>query len=136
MIEVNGRLGGYSTTDVHRAVWGVDLVEQWLRSALDMSFDVRDHPASCFVAESLLPAPRTGILRRDLVLDPLRRAPAVVAARPWVFPGDLVAGVETGAPDWLGALLTRGSSRDEALAELDKRLAEMEPPVISGSESA
>jgi len=134
MIEVNGRLGGYSTTDVHRAVWGVDLVEQWLRSALDVRLDVRERPPSCFVAESLLPAPRTGILRRDLDLEPLQGAPGVVAARPWTFAGDAVAGVETGAPDWLGAVLTWGSTREEALAELNRRVAEIEPPVISGSE--
>jgi biotin carboxylase len=135
MIEVNGRLGGYSTTDIHRAVWGVDLVEQWLRSSLGLPLTANGRRASCFVAESLLPSPRTGVLRSDLVLDPLRRAPGVVAARPWVFAGDSVAGVETGAPDWLGAILTRGATRQEALAELDLRVSEMEKPVIFGSET-
>jgi biotin carboxylase len=135
MIEVNGRLGGYSTTDIHRAVWGVDLVEEWLRSSLNLPPAARPHPASCFVAESLLPSPRTGILSRDLALDSLRGAPGVVAARPWAFAGDPVSGVETGAPDWLGALLTMGSTRAQALAELDRRVGEMEPPVISGSET-
>ncbi len=135
MIEVNGRLGGYSTTDIHRAVWGVDLVEQWLRSSLDLPLTARDREPACFVAESLLPSPRTGVLQRDLVLDPLRFAPEVVAARPWAFAGDAVAGVETGAPDWLGALLTRGSTRELALAELDRRMGEMECPVISGGKT-
>jgi biotin carboxylase len=135
MIEVNGRLGGYSTTDIHRAVWGVDLVEQWLRSSLNLPLTPNGGNASCFVAESLLPSPRTGILRSDLVLDPLRRAPGVVAARPWVFAGDAVAGVETGAPDWLGALLTRGATREQALSELDLRVSEMERPVISGGKT-
>jgi carnosine synthase len=134
MIEVNGRLGGYSTTDIHDEVWGVDLVEQWLRSCLALPFTARERPPACFVAESLLPSPRTGVLRSDLALDSLRLAPSVVAARPWVFAGDAVAGVETGAPDWLGALLTRGQTREQALAELDLRLSEMEPPVIFGSE--
>lgn len=135
MVEVNGRLGGYSTTDIHRAVWGVDLVEQWLRSSLNLPLTARDLGPACFVAESLLPSPRTGVLQRDLVLDPLRLATEVVAARPWAFAGDTVAGVETGAPDWLGALMTRGSTRGQALAELERRLGQLEPPVISGSET-
>lgn len=135
MIEVNGRLGGYSTTDIHRAVWGVDLVEQWLRSSLNLPLTARDVKPAFFVAESLLPSPRTGVLQRDLVLDPLRGASEVVAARPWAFRGDAVAGVDTGAPDWLGALLTRGATRERALFELDRRLGEMEPPVISGSKN-
>lgn len=135
MIEVNGRLGGYSTTDIHRAVWGVDLVEQWLRSSLDLPLTPRELKPACFVAESLLPSPRSGVLQRDLVLDPLRLANEVVAARPWAFAGDTVAGVETGAPDWLGALLTRGSTRGQALAELDRRLGELEPPVIFEGET-
>lgn len=135
MIEVNGRLGGYSTTDIHRAVWGVDLVEQWLRSSFNLPLTAHDRKPACFVAESLLPSPRSGILRSDLVLDPLRLASGVVAARPWVFAGGAVAGVETGAPDWLGALLTRGPTRELALSELDLRISDIETPVISEDES-
>ncbi len=131
MIEVNGRLGGYSTTDVHHAVWGVDLVEHWLRSCFSLPLGVREQPPRGFVAESLLPAPRTGILERDGFLDGLRSAPHVLAARPWVFAGDAVDGVETSAPDWLGALLTRGLTREEALRRLDELTARLHPPVIS-----
>ena len=135
MIEVNGRLGGYSTTDIHRTVWSVDLVEQWLRSSLNLPLRARDRAAACFVAESLLPSPRSGVLQGDLALDSVRLAQGVVAARAWAFAGDSVAGVETGAPDWLGAVLTRGSSREEALAELDRRVGELRLPVISDGET-
>lgn len=131
MIEVNGRLGGYSTTDIHRTVWGVDLVEQWLRSSLNLPLSVHEHPPACFVAESLLPSPRTGVLERDGFLDRLRLTPGVVTAREWVFAGDAVAGVETGAPDWLGALLTRGQTRQEALASLDLLVRGLDLPVAS-----
>ncbi len=134
MIEVNGRLGGYSTTDVHRTVWGVDLVAQWLRSSLSLPLNVHERAPACFVAESLLPSPRTGTLLRDGFLDDLRESPHVVMARPWVFAGEAVAGVETGAPDWLGALLTRGDTRESALAELDRRVASIDFPVVSGTE--
>ena len=132
MIEVNGRLGGYSTTDIHRAVWGVDLVEEWVRSSLGFSLQTHATEAACFVAESLLPSPRTGVLERDGFLEALRGAPSVVAARPWVFAGDAVSGVETGAPDWLGAVLARGSTRGDALAELDRLVATIDFPVTSG----
>jgi biotin carboxylase len=133
-VEVNGRLGGYSTTDVHRAVWGVDLVEQWLRSSLNLPLDPRERSAACFVAESLLPSPRSGILERDGFLESLAQAPGVIAARPWVFAGDTVAGVETQAPDWLGALVVRGSTRADALSSLDERLGQIVLPVASRSE--
>ncbi len=135
MIEVNGRLGGYSTTDIHREVWGVNLVEQWLRSSLGLPLSVGEEPPACFVAESLLPSPRSGVLQRDGFLDDVRRVAGVVAARPWVFAGDVVAGVETGAPDWLGALLTRGSTREGALAELDRLVRSLDLPVTSRGET-
>jgi len=133
-IEVNGRLGGYSTTDIHHAVWGVDLIEQWLRSSLGLPLTPLVRPPACVVAESLLPSPRTGILERELILDAPRRAERVVAARPWAFAGDRVAGIETGAPDWLGALLTRGDTRQSALAELDHQVSALDPPMISEEE--
>ena len=136
MIEVNGRLGGYSTTDIHHAVWGVDLVEYWLRSCLNLPLAVREHPPAGFVAESLLPSPRSGVIERDGFLDALQKQPGVLAARPWVFAGDAVAGIETAAPDWLGALLTRGATREGALARLDELVAQLDSPVISASRKA
>ena len=131
MIEVNGRLGGYSTTDIHREVWGVDLVEQWLRLSLGLSPVLHETSPAVHVAESLLPAPRSGVVARDGFLDVVQGERGVVAARPWVFAGDAVKGVETGAPDWLGAVLTRGVTRDDALAELDRVVEGLDLPVQS-----
>lgn len=136
MIEVNGRLGGYSTTDIHREVWGVDLVEQWLRLALGLPPAFHETKASVHVAESLLPAPRSGVVSRDGFLDAVQRETGVVAARPWVFAGDVVAGVETGAPDWLGAVLTRAATRESALRELDRVVGQIDLPVqTTGSQT-
>ncbi len=135
LIEVNGRLGGYSTTDIHREVWGIDLVEQWLRASLSLPMSGKATPPFCFVAESLLPSPRTGVLTRDGFLDHLAPSPRVLIARPWAFAGDAVAGVETGAPDWLGALLVRGDTREEALAALERLTGSMDFPVASRTET-
>ncbi|MBK5256884.1 MAG: ATP-grasp domain-containing protein [Vicinamibacteria bacterium] len=135
LIEVNGRLGGYSTTDIHHEVWGIDLVEQWLRASLSLPLEVVETVPSCFVAESLLPSPRTGTLMRDGFLDHLAPSPQLLAARQWAFAGDVVAGVETGAPDWLGAVLTRGVTQGVALAELDRLVASIDFPVASGMET-
>ncbi len=131
LIEVNGRLGGYSTTDIHHEVWGVDLVEQWLRASLGLPLAVDGAPARCFVAESLLPSPRSGTVTRDGFLDHLQPSSDLLAARPWAFRGDRVAGVETGAPDWLGAVLTRGRTGREALLALDRLVDSLELPVTS-----
>lgn len=132
MIEVNGRLGGYSTTDIHREVWGVDLVEAWLRLSLGAPAEIREKPHGRCVAESLLPAPRTGTVARDGFLEHLKHEPALLVARQWVFAGDLVAGLETEAPDWMGALVTHGETREKALFELDRLQAQVDLPVISG----
>jgi biotin carboxylase len=128
-IEINGRLGGYSTVDIHHAVWGVDLVAHWLRSCFRLPLRIDAKAASCFVAESLLPSPRTGVVARDGFLDEAKTRPEVVAARPWTFSGDFAAGVETGAPDWLGAVLTKAPTRDEALRALDDVTASIDLPV-------
>ena len=132
-IEVNGRLGGYSTVDVHRAVWGVDLVNLWLRSCLRLPLASVVSTPSCHVAESLLPAPRSGTVERDGFLEVLRTMPDVIAQRQWMFSGDVAQGVETLAPDWLGAVVVRGSTRAEALARLDEALSRVELPVRDAS---
>lgn len=129
MIEVNGRLGGYSTTDIHKEVWGVDLILAWLRLSLGLEAEVKEKPPEVYVAESLLPAPRSGEVARDGFLEPLKGESRVLAARQWVFAGDVVAGQETGAPDWMGAVLIRGETRDAALAELDRVVASLDLPV-------
>jgi biotin carboxylase len=136
LIEVNGRLGGYSTTDIHHEVWGVDLVEQWLRASFNLPLDAVATPPACFVAESLLPSPRTGTLTRDGFLDHLSPSPQLLIARQWAFAGDVVAGAETGAPDWLGAVLTRGATKEAALAELDRLVASIDFPVAMPGETA
>ena len=134
MIEVNGRLGGYSTTDIHKEVWGLDLIEAWLRIGLRLPVNIMEkRPATC-VAESLLPAPRSGRVARDGFLDSLKAQSSVLEARQWVFAGDTVAGVETGAPDWMGAVLTRAARPGDALAELDRVVASLDLPVISGGD--
>jgi len=135
LIEVNGRLGGYSTTDVHAAVWGMDLVDAWLRACLSLPLLDRSTTARCFVAESLLPSPRTGTVGRDGFLDHLPPSPQRLAARQWCFAGEKVAGVETGAPDWLGAVVTRGTTREAALDALDREVSLLDLPVASVRES-
>jgi biotin carboxylase len=136
MIEVNGRLGGYSTTDIHREVWGIDLVEAWLRLSLGAPLEIAERAPSRWVAESLLPAPRSGIVARDGFLDHLPGEPSHLASRQWVFRGDAVAGIETGAPDWMGAILSLGETREQALFELDRLQAMVDLPVTSGVDPA
>jgi len=128
-VEVNGRLGGYSTVDIHEAVWGIDLVEQWLRSCFRVPMNPTSIAARTFAAESLLPSPRSGRLEKDGFVDGLSRNADVIAARQWMFAGDRAAGVETGAPDWLGAVVARGESRETAIANLDRILASIDLPV-------
>jgi carnosine synthase len=134
MIEVNGRMGGYSTTDIHKEVWGVDLIDAWLRIAMGLPAEVMEKTPATSVAESLLPAPRSGKVARDGFLDSLKAESRVLEARQWVFAGDVVTGVETGAPDWMGAVLTRAARPEEALAELDRIVATLDLPVISGGD--
>lgn len=136
MIEVNGRMGGYSTTDIHKEVWGVDLIEAWLRICLGLPPEIAEKTPESWVAESLLPAPRSGKVARDGFLDLVKAERGVLEARQWVFAGDTVAGVETGAPDWMGAVLTRAARPEQALAELDRLVASLDLPVISGADSA
>ena len=128
-VEVNGRLGGYSTVDIHREVWGVDLVEQWLRLCLGLFPRIEPREPQSFVAESLLPAPASGRLQRDGFLDALAGDPSLLACRQWVFAGEGVEGQETGAPDWLGAVLARAPSRREALNELERLVAKVRPVI-------
>jgi carnosine synthase len=130
LVEINGRLGGYGTWDVHREVWGVDLIDLAFRTARgplprNPEWPLRPRPRCC-VAESLLPSTQTGVLAEDGFLDALRNEPDVVTARPWMFAGDAVLGLDEGVPDWLGNVIVRGGTPDEA----HERLRALAPLVV------
>jgi biotin carboxylase len=63
IIEVNARMGGGRVFEMVRDVWGVDLVEAQLRSALDLPVDV--HPSRkprCHIVDKIVHAPNSGVL--------------------------------------------------------------------------
>lgn len=133
LIEINGRLGGYGTWDVHRSVWGVDLIEFALATAhgpLDLpKHALMNRPALTCVAESLLPAQKTGVLRADGFLDCVRDRPGIQTARPWMFEGDAVVGADTDVPDWLGNVIARGETHEAARATLAEALRLVRPAI-------
>lgn len=136
LVEINGRLGGYGTWDVHRAVWDVDLVDLAFRVArgpLDVAKEsLPSRTARAAIAESLLPAATSGVLASDGFVDHLRGRPDVVTARQWMFAGDAVVGADRDVPDWLGNVILRGATVGEAKARLAAALETVRPDIRRG----
>jgi biotin carboxylase len=132
LIEVNARIGGGPAWDLHRRVWGVDLVEQYLMVQLGIPICPVPAPSPlAFYITSDLPAPVTGIVTRSDFLDHLAGHPHVLAAYPKVRPGQHVIGPDTGVPEWLGEIVVQGESAAHAEALMADILATVELPVRS-----
>lgn len=130
LVEINARMSGHAAWEMHRAVSGVDLVEQYLRLCLGLPAAPAAAAAPlAHVAESLLPAPVSGVIADTDFLRRFANAPAVVVTRTFVKRGQRVVGSADGAPDWIGSVVTRGASADEAARALDAILAQVELPI-------
>lgn len=130
LIEVNARIGGGPTWELHKRVWGVDLVEQYLM--VQLGIPIRPVPAPSprvFCLTSDLPAHSTGIVTRTDFLDHLAGHPHVLAAYPRVAQGQLVVGPDTGVPEWLGEIIVQGESVAHAEAVMADILATVELPI-------
>ncbi|HEY4346629.1 MAG TPA: ATP-grasp domain-containing protein [Gaiellaceae bacterium] len=126
LLEMNARLGGGSILDIHRAVTGVDLVEQQLIVALGLPAAPTAHPEpAAGVATIFLHAARSGTLENDSFLDQLRSDPAVIHCDVYVGPGDRVTALVDGFPTEIGEFTVVGRDIDEArrrAAEIAERL--------------
>jgi carnosine synthase len=109
IVEVNARMGGGRIHEVVKAVWGVDLIEANLRSALDLPQQpAPSRKPRCAVVNTLLYAPASGCLTalpfRDvtpeaepgIVIDIVARLGHNVEGADRVFP-TLLAEVYVGA---------------------------------------
>lgn len=132
LIEVNARLGGNSRYQMNKTVWGVDLVDQYLMSALGLPIRPQKEaqPLAC-VAESMLPCPASGIIARADFLEPIAHHPCLVYHRSAVKAGQRVVGPGEDIPDSLGLVLVRGTTVPEATHTLAALVSSVEIPLRS-----
>lgn len=130
LIEVNARLGGGPIWELHRRVWGVDLLEQYLM--LQCGIPIRPQRAPeplAHIITSDLPAPYSGTVTRDDFLAHLAGHPNVISAVTRVKPGQQVTGPDRGVPDWLGEIVVRGDSVGHAEQVMAEILGTLELPI-------
>ena len=136
VIELNARLGGGKVAEVIEAVWGVDLVEAQLRSALG----IRQQPAAsrrprCGVVYHLVQAPASGRLTA-LDFRPVQpEGPLGVVLDVHAAPGDDVLGPESTTATWVAELAVSGRDvrRARALADAVLRDAVQVAPAQGGT---
>jgi carnosine synthase len=131
LIEVNARIGGLAIYDLHRKVWGVDLVEQYLLTRLGVPIRPQK-PAQPlnYLITSYLPCPYSGTIVHADFLKPIADHPQVVQVKPKVTAGQKVTGADTGIPDLLGEVMVCGNTVEEASQTLDQILSQLELPIV------
>lgn len=130
LIEVNARIGGGPIYYFHCNVWGVDLVEQYLLTRLGVPIRPQKalQPLTCLLTSDM-PSPRTGIITHADFLKPIEIHPQVVKTKVLVTAGQKVTGPDTGVPDWIGEIMVRGRTVEEASAVMDEILSQIEWPI-------
>jgi carnosine synthase len=131
LIEVNARIGGLSVYELHRRVWGVDLVEQYLLTRMGIPIRPQKSPQPLnYLITSYLPAPYSGTIAHTDYLDPIVNHPQVIKAKPKVKAGQYVIGPDKGIPDLLGEVMVCGDSVGAASQSLDEILPQIELPIV------
>ncbi len=132
LIEVNARIGGGPIYYFHRHVWGVDLVEQYLLTYLGVPIRPQKapQPLTCLLTSDL-PSPYSGIVTHTDFLQPIADHPNVVRCKTAVKAGQKVTGSDKDVPDWLGEIMVRGSTVEEASQIMDELLAQIKFPIAT-----
>lgn len=130
LIEVNARIGGLAIYDLHRRVWGVDLVEQYLLTRLGAPIRPQKaaQPRTCLLT-SYLPSPYTGVIVHADFLKPIADHPQVIYAKPKVIAGQKVTGGDMGVPDLLGEIMVYGDTVEAASQAMEEILSKIELPI-------
>ncbi len=135
LIEVNPRMGGGPIYQMNKLVWGVDLVEQYLLTALNIPIQPVKPAPRTYLSSQILVAGYTGLIIRDDFLDHLHDHPDVVFCETYVRAGEHVEGPESHVPGWLGEIIVRGATReiaDQRLASiLEQLVIPMEPLLLA-----
>ena len=131
LIEVNSRMGGGQVRENNLAVWGVDLVDESLLSAIGLpnAPPVPREPLTCRSA-LYFNAQITGTMGEGDWLHEVRGMPGVVYAKLLVGAGETVVCSDHGMPTWLGQLMCDGATPEEAMALVKKYESLVDPPIL------
>ena len=135
IIEVNARMGGGRIHQIVEAVWGVDLIEEHLRSCLDLPAVVRSsRRPRCGVVDAIVYAPSPGRLVGHRFGNPDPRDCLALEIDTHVEIGDEVVGPESVFATALAEVMLTAADlrRARALAEQVLR----EPPEIASVDTS
>merc|ERR1712100_273943 len=129
LIEVNARMGGGPVREMNLDVWGVDLVEEHLMTAVGLPAlpVIPSEPLTC-IGQYSVNAKKSGILGKGIeeVMAKTRKMEDVVSCEPFVKPGDRVVGIDDGMPSWICDITVKKDTPEEALAYVLKIESEFE----------
>ena len=132
LIEVNSRMGGGPVRDMNLDVWGVDLVEEHLMTAVGLPSlaQVPDKPLVC-VGQYSVNATKSGVVGEEIEaeMDKLRKMPDVIKVEPFVKVGDKVVGLADGMPSWVCDITVKKDTPQAALDYVMKLQEEFVQPI-------
>jgi len=115
------------------AVWGVDLIEAQLMTAVGLPAlpPIPSKPLTC-QGQYSVNAKKSGTMSKDFegVLEGIRKLPDVVDVEGLAKPGEKVIGMQDGMPTWIADIIVEKSTAAEALEYVQKVAEEMDQPII------
>jgi carnosine synthase len=131
LIEVNARMGGGQVRDNNLAVWGVDLVEERILTAVGLPARpaAAEPPLTCR-STLYINAPRSGVMGDGDWMAAVRAWPRVVYARIFSASGDAVVCAADGLPTWIGQIMCDGDTIEDAVALVNKADAAAQPRIL------
>jgi biotin carboxylase len=133
LIEVNPRLGGGPIHHMNRLVWGVDLIEQYLLTALRVPIHPIKRDPQTYLSSQIIVAPYSGRVTQADFLAHLKYDPDVVFCKTYVEAGEWVDGPEQCVPGWLGEIMVKGESREAADCRLEEIVGHLLIPLEPAS---
>eukprot|EP00123_Amoebidium_parasiticum_P009713 comp19661_c0_seq1/m.23282 comp19661_c0_seq1/g.23282 ORF comp19661_c0_seq1/g.23282 comp19661_c0_seq1/m.23282 type:complete len:483 (-) comp19661_c0_seq1:147-1595(-) len=135
LIEVNPRMGGGRTHKFHKDVFDVNMFDNFLMTACGIPIcpPVAPEPL-CALAEYEVCSEKTGVQLHDRWLDHLKDLPNVEKCDVYMEPGAKIKGTDTGIPQWIGLVMVKGDTAEDAVRFLQSLVPTIDPPILMDHE--
>jgi biotin carboxylase len=130
LIEVNTTVQNTAAYPMNKAVWGVDLVDQYLLTCLGVPVrPLKADVPQAHLAACCLVAPYSGVVTEGNFLRFDDADAQVFLLDTQVQRGQRVTGPDGGVPDTLGTLMVCGGSSRDARRALQARVVHLDVPI-------
>eukprot|EP01135_Chromosphaera_perkinsii_P006617 Nk52_evm19s554 gene=Nk52_evmTU19s554 len=131
LIEVNPRMGGGPVNEFQTSVWGVNLFENFVLSALGIPINPpRSEKPLVYTSHYSLNAPVSGVLTNNQFCDFMKKNEKVAWVHYIAEAGKEVKGLDKGLPDWVAEFRVNGDSVEDSINLVEELVSQVEYPIM------